>query len=310
MNAHPAQDNAHSVSLARTADEELHVIEGSGNLVFSPDYKRLYFEMGIKLLTLDIESETIIQEYSLEKPRVAGTSPDGKFLYASDTGSQKILVIDTQLQTITEGYEIGAKSVEMVASPDGRQLFAVPEESAGSFLLIIDSATQTLIKKIAVGLNPNSIVVHPQRPRVYVACVGVSGEGKGVYAIDTKTYQVTHIPLEGQAWEMAISPTGDELYVTQYNSGPITVIDTLNNGVKKTFAAGESPRKLSLSLDEKWLYILSTDNRIDVFNTQNQQFVRTIRTTKESLNGIQTRKDNGAIWVTGTDKRSNEPLNP
>jgi len=65
-----------------------------------------------------------------------------------------------------------------------------------------------------------------------------------------------------------------------------------------------------LSLDEKWLYILSTDNRIDVFNTQNQQFVRTIRTTKESLNGIQTRKDNGAIWVTGTDKRSNEPLNP
>jgi len=305
MNAHSAQDNAHSVSLASTADEELHVIEGSGNLVFSPDYKRLHFSLHNKLLTLDIESQIIIQEYSLGNPRVAGTSPDGRFLYARNTRAVKILVIDTQLQTITEGYEkLEARSDDMVVSPDGSQLFvAVSQGSAGSFLLIIDSATQTLIKEIETGLNSNSIVVHPQRPRVYVACVGISGEGKGVYAIDTNTYQVTHIPLEGQGWNMALSPTGDELYVSQSNTGPITVIDTLNNGVKKTFVAGESPSKLSLSLDGKLLYVLSIGNRIEVFNTQNQQFVRTIHTTKEYLHGIQTRKDNGAIWVAGTDKR-------
>ena len=301
MNALTAQGNTHPVSLASTADEELHVIEGTGSLVFSPDYKRLYFDLHHKILILDIESQTIIQEYSfLRSPHVAGTSPNGNSLYVSDPETPKILVIDTQVQTVTEGYEIGINCIGMQVSPDGSKLFVASNE--GDFLLVIDRTSQTLIKKIAAGHNSNSIAVHPQRPRVYIACFGVSGEGNGVYAIDTNTYQVTHIPLEVQSWFMALSPTGDELYVSQ-STGSITVIDTLNNGVKKTFVAGEIPRELSLSLDGKLLYVLGIDNRVDVFNTQNQQFVRTIHTTKEFLNGIQTRKDNGAIWVAGTDKR-------
>jgi YVTN family beta-propeller protein len=289
--------NARPVSLISTTDEELHLIEATDGLVFSPDHKRLHFPLNRKVLTLDIETQTIIHEYPLTRlPRVAGTSPDDKFLYVSEFSTPKIQVINTHEQTVKQGYEIGLQSVGMVVSHDGSQLFAASSAKERNFLWIIDSTKQTLIKSIEAGRNANSIAIHPSRPVAYIACFGVVGQGKGVYAIDTSTYQVTHIPLEGLGWNMALSPTGDELYVSQSNSGPITVIDTVNNGVKTNFMAGESPRELSLSLDGERLYVIGEGGKIDVFNTRNQQFVRTIDTEKKQLTGITTRKD-GALWV-------------
>ncbi len=87
----------------------------------------------------------------------------------------------------------------------------------------IDTATDAILATIPVGRGPAGIAVDP-RGIAYVCCA-FSGE---VWTIDTRTNQVGQaIPAGIGPIDVACDALGRNVYVTNYLSGDVTVIDAL-----------------------------------------------------------------------------------
>ena len=82
-------------------------------------------------------------------------------------------------------------------------------------------------------------------------------------AFDTKTRQlVTRIPVEVNPYELAFSPDGDTLFVSNGASKSVSVIDTRSNRVTGVIAVGANPNDIKLSPDGRLFVVCSNDNTI------------------------------------------------
>jgi len=94
---------------------------------------------------------------------------------------------------------------------------------------VIDTATNTVIATIPVGIGQNGVAVTPDGSKVYVANVNVPF----VSVIDTATNTViATIPVGGLSpFGVAVTPDGSKVYVTDSGSNNVFVIDTATNAV-------------------------------------------------------------------------------
>ncbi|MCR4537677.1 hypothetical protein NUV89_04620 [Pseudomonas sp. 18.1.10] len=291
-----------------TPYEQLRLLNGEGGLALSRDNRLLYVTREEDVLVVDTTRGAVVHQYDFVRaPEVAGTSHDGRFLYARGLLGSAIQVVDTQQHTVERGYEIGVLSGGMHVSQDGLRLHVAARESrdnADGALLIINSATQTLVDKIHIGKNPEGIASHPTHPYDYILCAGLQGKDNGVYAVNTLTREVIHIPINGERGYIAISHDGSLLFVAQHHTRRINVIDTLSHQWLCELIVEWPPTHLAVSHDGKWLYVLSSDSRVGVFSTATLKHVRTLDTGATLLRGIKTQLNNAVVWVA---HRSEEP---
>ena len=86
--------------------------------------------------------------------------------------------------------------------------------------------------------------------------------------IDTSTNTVTDIIPVGSPSGMAVSPDGELLYVTNFTTDTVSVIDTATNAVVNTIAVGRSPASLAVSPDGTHLYVVNFEgNTVSVIDT-------------------------------------------
>ena len=93
---------------------------------------------------------------------------------------------------------------------------------------VIDTATNTVVATVPIGLGTSGVAVDPSGTRVYVC-----GGGNKVYVIDTATNTVigAPIPVGTGAIGLAINPSGTRVYVANQDSNNVSVIDTATNTV-------------------------------------------------------------------------------
>src|SRR5262249_32873963 len=85
--------------------------------------------------------------------------------------------------------------------------------------------------EITVGSDPQSVAVHPDNVRAYVANSGSAS----VSVLNLQTLTVTATLTAGvEPSAVALSPNGTRLYVANASSSSLTVINTANNGVVAT----------------------------------------------------------------------------
>jgi YVTN family beta-propeller protein len=83
--------------------------------------------------------------------------------------------------------------------PDGRHVF-VTSGGEGT-VQVIDTATNSIVAKIAVGKRPWNMALTPDGKKLYVAC----GRSNAVAVIDTDTNAKTaEIPVGELPWGVAI----------------------------------------------------------------------------------------------------------
>ena len=102
---------------------------------------------------------------------------------------------------------------------------------------VIDTATNTVVKTVAVGDNPVGVAVHPDGSRVYVA----NEYSHTVSVIDTATNTVVKTVAVGVGsfpFGVTVHPDGSRVYVANEGSGGVSVIDTATNTVVKTVTVG------------------------------------------------------------------------
>ena len=133
-------------------------------------------------------------------PEGIDISPDDKEVWGANSGDGTVSIIETASGKVTHTFDVRTKhSNRLKFTPDGK--LALISDPDINELVIVDTASRKITKKLNVGRNPGGILIVPDGSRAYVALAG----DNAVAVIDLHTLEVSgKIPTgqgpDGLAW--------------------------------------------------------------------------------------------------------------
>ena len=147
------------------------------------------------------------------------------FVSAIDLKTKKVEKI--QLEGAPDG---GTRYISMNILVDGGKLY-VPERTGGK-LFVIDTKTFKVEKTISVKgdkdgeVRPSDVAIDHSQNEIYVSSQGVKGDNSGVSVYDATTHEFKKfIPFGTQALSLDNDEANDLVYVTDFGTGKVGVID-------------------------------------------------------------------------------------
>jgi YVTN family beta-propeller protein len=125
----------------------------------------------------------------------------------------------------------------------------------------IDTATNTIIRKITIPLPPLDVVITPDGTTAYVSTDGPGlGGSKGyVYPVSTATGTLgKRIKVGVFSAVMALTPNGKTLYVLNERSNTVTPISTATNTAGRPIKVGQDPVAIVFTHGGKTAYVLDS----------------------------------------------------
>ncbi|HEX4067464.1 MAG TPA: beta-propeller fold lactonase family protein [Acidobacteriaceae bacterium] len=229
----------------------------------------------------------------------AVVSPDGKIMVASHSGylPHGIDVIDVRTQKLIQRILLKTTWWGLAWSPDGHTLYVSggnatgAKKIAGSMAPIYeftykdgrlsDEPTGSLVETI----DPkkvwwSGVAYLPGKNLIYAANRGTGTGPSNVVVFDAKTRQiVTRIPVEINPYATVLSQDGRRLFVSNWASESVSVIDTGTNRVIRTLHVGMNPNDMKLAADGRLFVACSNDNTIHVIDTRTLEVVERLSTT-------------------------------
>ncbi len=80
-----------------------------------------------------------------------------------------------------------------------------------------------------------------------------------------------------------LTPDGKRLFVSNWSSESVSVIDTATNKVIRTLHVGMNPNDMKLSADGRLFVACSNDNTVHVIDTHTLQVIERLSTTLTPL---------------------------
>jgi YVTN family beta-propeller protein len=194
------------------------------------------------------------------------TSSSGVMAYVSF--NDYLTVIDTTKVGSTEDPVVatitgihGASGVRV--SPDGKRVYVA--ERYSNTVAVIDAGTNSIIKKVPVGVNPHTVIFAPDGSRAYVS----NRADDSVSVIDTNALQVIKtIPVGRWPTGMAIAPNGSRIYVTNYAAGTVSVVEAATNSVVATIDPQlSSPDSIAVARGGSRVYVVGASDHATVIDT-------------------------------------------
>jgi YVTN family beta-propeller protein/VCBS repeat-containing protein len=182
------------------------------------------------------EKGTVIASIPVgDSPYGVALSPDGKHAYVTNRNDGTVSVIDTATNTVTDTIApitAGTYPEGVAVSPDGKHVYVVNsgrtvQGTLDGTVLVIDTATDTIINSRVVGIDPSAVAVTPDGKYAYITN---SGDGT-VSVLDTATNEILGvlIPVGFRPVGVAVTPDGKYAYITNSGDHTVSVLDTATN---------------------------------------------------------------------------------
>jgi YVTN family beta-propeller protein len=258
----------------------------------SPDGKKLLISSNGQstqsLMLVDEASGAIEQAIPYGSPEALFIgvvySTDGKKVYASAGGNNKIRVFDVAADgRLTETAPIvlppgivrpfgdqGPFPAGLAISAGGKSLYVA--NNIDNTMSIVDTATGTVRGSTPVGANPYTVVLSLDGKTAYVSNWG----GSSVSAVDAATGSTKGtIAVGTHPSAMAVNPATGDVYVANTDGDSVSVIDTASNAVVRTIdlrpypsaPAGTNPDALAFTPNGKTLFVANSGNNdVDVID--------------------------------------------
>ncbi len=230
-------------------------------------------------------------------------SPDGRIVIASHSGylPHGIDVFDTRTQKVTQHIELKSTWLGMTWSPDGHTLFVSGGNATGAKNIAQSAApvyefsysggrlSDKPVGSLVETVDPKTVwwsglAYLPSRQWLYAANRGTGTGPSNVVVFDMKTRSIlTRIPVEINPYQLVLSRDGHRLFVSNWASESVSVIDTATNKVIRTLRVGINPNDMKLSDDGRLFVACSNDNTVHVIDTKTLQVVEHLSTTLTPL---------------------------
>jgi len=134
-------------------------------------------------------------------PEGIDIAPDGKTAWSAHSQDGGVSVIDLATKKVVYTFDVGTKrSNRIKLTSDGT--FALISDLEAGELVVVDAATRTIARRIALGKMPEGILIPPGSSVAYVA---VNGDNF-VAAVDLRSWTVTQkiqtgTGPDGMAWK-------------------------------------------------------------------------------------------------------------
>lgn len=221
--------------------------------------------------------------------RNLAVSLDGTKTYVTSSESPEAIYVINNLTNLVIATIPGDVSNDfdgVAISPDGTQVYVT--DSLSSSVIVIDTATNTIVKTISVGNGPRDVVFAPDGTKAYV----VNQVSTTISVIDTASQTVETINLSiATPSSLVISPDGRTLYAL--GTSELSVFDTVTNTETIVFA-GSSPSDLAITPDGSRLYIAATN--IKVLDTATNMITQEI-SVGGSPTAVAITFDGGQVYV-------------
>jgi YVTN family beta-propeller protein len=262
--------NQHSNTLSvidTTTHEVIHTISlpfkkgGPTGVAVSLDGRRVYVAeegtedgnliLGFDTVTNKLANMTPIEGWGFYEMAI---TPDGSRVYVVGAVSNNVSVMDTRTNQVIDTIAI-MHPFGITITSDGKQVYVggeMNDEDLLGTVSVIDTATNRVSHSIPVeGFGFYGIVLTPDGTQAYVAC------GLNLSVIDTKTYEVTSIPVE--ATEVEITPDGMQVYIANIYSGTVSVVDAATHAVQ-SISLGGNPYRMAITPDGSEVYVTDAGN--------------------------------------------------
>ncbi len=245
-------------------------------------------------------------------------SPDGKSLYASAGGNNKVRTYSFDGKTLLETAPIVMGDANtplypagLAVSQDGKTLFVA--NNLGNTVAFVDASNRaaTSFKSVKlsdpasakdIGALPYALQLSPDGKTLYASL----WNAKSVAVIDTASAKETaRVAVGDHPTGMTLSSDGKTLYVANANSDTVSVVDTAAAKVSGTVnlapyekaPVGSMPNAVSLSPDGKTLYVANGGNNdLAVVDTATLK-VSGLIPTAWFPSAVSTSKDGKLIFV-------------
>lgn len=200
-------------------------------IAMSPDGRYVYAGLfGNRIDVINTETDTVEKYFSTDTlPASLFVSPDGGTLYVATIKGQDpayIWGVSTEDgKQVLEPIPIGAAPGWITMSPDGTQVFALNFYSDD--VSVINTQDWIVDDTIYTGEGSEGVIgnVTPDNSALYITNLGTGD----LIAIDTQSYEIQKIPLNGRPGGVHFNEDGSHIYVTHY--GP----QSLENDTNKEF---------------------------------------------------------------------------
>lgn len=236
-------------------------------------------------------------------PKGVSLSPDGKHAYVTNFGQangKNIDVYDVETLAHEATIDLPGNVVESVLSPDGTTIYA--SNFLRNSVQFIDLKSRRVTREIPTGQHPKILVPSPDGKYLFAA----NWSGKSITQIDIASGKaIRTLPTTGlNPRGMAMTRAG-VLFVANFNGASIDVFRGPDLADRHTLAACPIPRHLTLSPDDKQLYISCYhDSMIHALDVATEKVVHTLH-VGSSPKSVEVSHDGRWVWSADYGKETN-----
>ena len=230
-------------------------------------------------------------------PEAIAVQPDGRFAWVANVTSNSVSVIDTASNVEVDRITVGASPTDLAITPAGDHVW-VANRVAGT-VSVISTATHSVDQTVNLGGSQTSaIAIAPDGLTAWAADNGGSGY---IYVINTSNYSVgSFSPSGGHLNDLAFTPNGSAVWVTDGTHQSIMVIDAVTKGLLSTFTLGgsSSPEAVAVSPDGSQAWV--SDNGSSLIRTYDAPSRAPLASLSvvASPGGLAFSPDGRQAWVT------------
>lgn len=196
-----------------------------------------------------------------------------------------VSIIDCVSDTVLTTLPISAWPDCIAVNPNTNKIYVGANRNLGelhSRIFVIDGNTNQITDTIdppfyGVSSSTTSIGVNPSTNRVYVSTTGSAGNDNS-YVIDGNTDTIIGAFDVGEyAYGMAVNPTNNKIYVTNYESNSVRVIDGSSCALIATVPVGQGPNSVVVNPDTGFAYVFNqTSFTLSVIDGSSNSVIATV----------------------------------
>ena len=231
------------------------------------------------------------------------SSPDGKVVISVNSGflPHAVDVFDAKTHQRLQHIGLASAWLGMTWSSDGHTLYVSGGNASGAknktqaiapiyeFSYSNGHLSEQPTARLVETIDPKQVwwsgmAYHPGKHLLYAANRGTGNGPSNIVVFDAKTGQIiTRIPVETTPYQVVLTPDGKRLFVSNWSSESVSVIDTDTNKVIRSLRVGMNPNDMKISGDGRLFVACSNDNTVYVIDTHQLQVLERLSTTLTPL---------------------------